>query len=50
MKHPIKGGMASGVAFNWLEQVDAVGNDKKQFFNSVVPSLRVQKVKVIGSK
>ena len=50
VKHPIKGGMASGVAFNWLEQVDAVGNDKKQFFNSVVPSLRVQKVKVIGSK
>lgn len=50
LKHPTKGGMVSGVAFDWLKQVDAVGNDKKRFFNSVVPSLRVQKVKVVGSQ
>jgi PmbA protein len=50
LKHPIKGGMVSGVAFDWLKQVDAVGNDKKRFFNSVVPSLRAQKVKVVGSQ
>jgi PmbA protein len=50
LKHPIKGGMVSGISFEWFKQVGAVGNDKKQFFNSVVPSLRVEKVKVIGSQ
>ena len=50
LKHPIKEGMVSGVAFDWLKQVDAVGNQAKQFFNSVVPALRVEKVKVVGSQ
>ena len=50
VKHAVKGGMVSGVAFDWLKQISAVGNDAKQFFNSVVPSLRVEKVKVVGSR
>lgn len=50
IKHAVKGGMVSGVAFDWLRNVSVVGNDAKQFFNSVVPSLRVEKVKVIGSR
>jgi PmbA protein len=50
MKHPIKGGMVSGIAFDWLKQIDEIGNDGKQFFNSVVPSVRIEKVKIIGSR
>jgi len=49
IKHPIKGGMVSGVAFDWFKQVSEVGNDSKQFVDSVVPSLKVENVKVIGS-
>jgi PmbA protein len=49
LRHPIKSGMVSGVAFDWFKQIDAVGNDAKQFFNAVVPSLRVERVKIIGS-
>jgi PmbA protein len=49
IKHSVKGGMVSGVAFDWLRQISAIGNDAKQYFNSVVPSLRVEKVKVVGS-
>jgi PmbA protein len=49
IKHAVKGGMVSGVAFDWLKQISAIGNDAKQYFNSVVPSLRVEKVKVVGS-
>jgi len=49
IKHPIKGGMVSGVAFDWFRQVSEIGNDSKQFVDSVVPSLKVENVKVIGS-
>ncbi len=49
IKHAVKGGMVSGVAFDWLKQISGIGNDAKQFFNSVIPSLRVEKVKTIGS-
>jgi PmbA protein len=49
LKHPIKGGMLTGIAFDWFKQVEAMGNDKKQFFNSSVPSLLVKQVKIIGS-
>jgi PmbA protein len=49
-KHPIRGGMVSGTAFDWLKQISQVGNERKQFPNSVVPSLQIEKVKIIGSR
>jgi len=49
IQHPIKGGMISGVAFDWFKQISGIGNDLKQFLNSVVPSLRVENVKIIGA-
>lgn len=48
VKHPIRSGMVSGIAFDWFTQVSDVGNDSKQFADSVMPSLRVENVKVIG--
>ncbi|HVP26039.1 MAG TPA: TldD/PmbA family protein [Candidatus Bathyarchaeia archaeon] len=50
LQYPIRGGMVSGIAFDWFKQIDVVGNDRKQFFNAVVPSLRVEGVKIIGSR
>jgi len=47
--HPIKSGMVSGVAFDWFKQISGISKDSKQFPNSVVPSLRVEDVKVIGA-
>jgi PmbA protein len=47
IQHAIKGGMVLGVAFDWLKQISGVGGDSKQFVNSVVPSLRVESVKVV---
>jgi predicted Zn-dependent protease len=41
--------MVSGVAFDWLKRISCVGNDAKQFLNSVVPSLRIEEVKLVGS-
>ncbi len=49
VKHAIKGGMISGVAFDWFKNVSGVGNDQKQFQNCVVPSLRVEEVKIVGA-
>jgi PmbA protein len=49
IKYPIRGCMVSGVAFDWLKQVSCVGNDAKQFLNSVVPSLWIEEVKLVGS-
>ncbi len=49
IKYPIKSGMISGIAFDWFKQISGIGNDIKRFQNSVVPSLRVEDVKVIGS-
>jgi PmbA protein len=49
VQYPIKGGMVSGVAFDWLKQISGIGNDSKQFQNSVVPSLRIENVKIIGA-
>jgi PmbA protein len=49
IQHPVKGGMVSGVGFDWLKQVSLVGNDAKQFLNAVVPSLLVEDVRVIGA-
>ena len=50
IKHSVKGGMVSGLAFDWFKQISAVGNDAKQCFNSIVPSLQVEKVRVVGSR
>lgn len=49
IKYPIKGGMVSGVAFDWFKQISGVSKDFKQFTNAVVPSLRVEEVKVVGA-
>ncbi|MGQ9565994.1 MAG: TldD/PmbA family protein [Candidatus Bathyarchaeales archaeon] len=49
IQHPIKGGMVSGVAFEWFKQISGISNDSKQFTNSLVPSLRVENVKIIGA-
>jgi len=48
IQYPIKGGMVSGVAFDWFKQVSGVSNDSKQFLNSLVSSLRVEEVKVVS--
>lgn len=49
VQHPIKGGMISGIAFDWFKQVSGIGRDSKQFQNAVVPSLRIEDVKVVGA-
>jgi len=49
MKHPIKGGMVSGVAFDWFKQVSGVSRDTQQFANAIVPSLRIEEVKLVGA-
>jgi PmbA protein len=48
-KHPVKGGMISGVVFDWLQTISGVGNDSKQFQNCAVPSIRVEDVKIVGA-
>lgn len=49
VQYPIKSGMVSGVAFDWLKKISGIGNDSKQFQNSFVPSLRIENVKIIGA-
>ena len=49
IQHAVKGGMVSGVAFDWLNNVSGIGNDTMQFNNAVVPSLRVEDVTVVGT-
>jgi PmbA protein len=49
IRYPIKGGMVSGVAFDWLKQVSGIGADSKQYLNSFMPSIRVENVKVVGA-
>lgn len=49
IQYPIKGGMVSGIAFDWFKQISGVGKDSKQFQNAVVPSLRVEEVRVVGA-
>ncbi|MFX0090577.1 MAG: TldD/PmbA family protein [Candidatus Hodarchaeota archaeon] len=48
IKFPIKGAMVSGIAFDWFKQISGIGKDVKQFQNSLIPSLRVEGVKIIG--
>ncbi len=49
VQYPIKGGMVSGVAFDWLKKVSGISKTCKRFQNAVVPSLRVEDVKVVGN-
>lgn len=49
LKFPIKDGMLSGITFDWFRQVSGVGNDIKHLPNAVVPSIRVEGAKIIGS-
>jgi len=46
--YPVKGGMVSGIGFDWFHQISGIGSDAKQFDNAVVPSLRVEDVTVVG--
>ncbi|MBU7016281.1 MAG: TldD/PmbA family protein, partial [Theionarchaea archaeon] len=48
IQYPIKNGMVSGVAFDWLKNVSGVGNDVKQFDATVIPSIRVEDVSIVG--
>ena len=47
--YPIKGAMLSGVAFDWFNQISGVGKEPETFPNAVVPSLRINDVRVIGA-
>jgi len=49
IKYPIKGGMVSGVAFDWFKQISGISRDTRQFMNAIVPSLRIEEVKVVGA-
>jgi PmbA protein len=49
IKYPIRAGMVSGIAFDWFRNVSEMGKDSKQFTNAVVPSLRAEKVRVVGA-
>jgi PmbA protein len=49
IQYSIKGGMVSGVGFDWINHISGVGSDAKQFDHAVVPSLRVEDVTVVGA-
>ncbi|UCD95752.1 MAG: TldD/PmbA family protein [Candidatus Bathyarchaeota archaeon] len=49
VKHPMKGGMISGVVFDWLQTISGIGDDPKQFQNCTVPSIRVEDAKIVGA-
>ena len=49
IQYPIKGGMVSGVAFNWFKKVSGISKDSIQFRNVVAPSLRIEDVKIVGT-
>jgi PmbA protein len=49
IQYSIKGGMISGVVFDWLKNISDVGQDATQYENAVVPSLRIEGVKVVGA-
>lgn len=49
IKYPVKGGMVSGVAFDWFKRISGISRDTRQFMNAIVPSLRIEEVKVVGA-
>jgi PmbA protein len=48
IQYPVKNGMISGAVFDWVGNISGMGNDVKQVRNAVVPSVRVEDVKVVG--
>jgi predicted Zn-dependent protease len=50
LQWPLKGGMISGIAFDWFNRIRDVGGDAKRFVDSVVPSLCVENVKIVGAR
>ncbi len=48
IQYPIRGGMVSGIAFDWFNHISGVGADLKKFPNAVVPSICVEDVTVVG--
>jgi PmbA protein len=48
-QYAIKGGMISGIAFDWFNRISETSKDSKQFPNAVAPSLRVEDMKVLGA-
>jgi PmbA protein len=47
--YPIKGGMVSGLAFEWFESLSGIGADVKAYPNVMLPSLRIENVKIVGA-
>ncbi|MFX0149721.1 MAG: TldD/PmbA family protein [Candidatus Hodarchaeota archaeon] len=45
---PLKDVMIAGNGYEWLMQISGIANDSKQFLNHNIPSLRVEKVRIIG--
>jgi predicted Zn-dependent protease len=39
----------SRVAFDWFKRISGISRDSKQFANAIVPSLRIEEVKVVGA-
>jgi PmbA protein len=48
IRFPLKDVMIAGNGYEWLMQISGIANDSKQFPNRNVPSLRVEKVRIIG--
>jgi len=46
---PVKGGMISGTAFQWIQSLSGIGKDMKMFGNVIIPSLRVEHVNFVGA-
>jgi PmbA protein len=49
IKYPLKGGMVSGIAFDWFNKISGISKESKQFQNAVMPSLRLEGVKFVGA-
>lgn len=49
IQFPIQGGMVSGIAYDWLQQISQVSEDTKQFQNSVMPTIRIEDVNFVGA-
>lgn len=49
IQYPIKDGMVSGVAYDWLTRTSGIGNDVRHYQNAIVPSITVEEVQIIGA-
>ncbi|MBU7032933.1 MAG: TldD/PmbA family protein [Theionarchaea archaeon] len=48
--HPVKGGMVSGIAFDWFNSLSGVGTDVKVYPNAILPTLRIEDVTLVGTR